>query len=172
MKKEQGIIKAEFKPLIIGFILIFALVPIVVWTALITNDGLIPTIIVLCELTIIGILMIITNIKLNQKNTQGYGICTGVISKVSMGLSDSDEWSRYPVISYKVDGKEYEIKSKTSYGGIISFFLKGIKVKVYYDINDPNIAHTKERLISIVGSMFIFIGIFCLLRYFFNYIIG
>lgn len=154
MEKKQGSIDTEFKLLIIELIIIFAFVPVLVWVSMITDDGIIQSIIVSCESIMMGILFIIAHFKMNCKKDKNYKKCTGVIVKLPIGRSGL----RYPIISYEVDGKVYTVQSRVGHRGIAVFFFKGKKVKVYYDESNLAVAYTKEYISLIIGCLIILAG--------------
>jgi len=167
MKKKQPITDADYILIVIGILIVCAMAPVIVWTAMITDDGVIPRAIISCEIIMLGTFFIITNLKLNSKIEANYRKCMGVIDEAPMVLSGS-KGSRHPIISYEVKGKVYTIQSEVVYGGIAAFFLKGKEVAVYYDEDDPSIAYTKHYLFLIIGCMFLFPGLLVLCSIFYQ----
>jgi len=166
MKKKQQIIEPEYILIVIGILIVLAMAPVIVLTAMFTDDGVIPIAIAACEIIIFSILFIIANVKMNRKIEANFRKCMGVIEEAPMVLSGS-KGSRHPIISYEVKGKVYTIQSEVGYGGIAAFFLKGKEVAVYYDENDPSIAYTKQYLFMIIGCGFMIPGLLLLLSIFY-----
>ena len=153
-------IKKEFIPFIIGFGIICLNIPIVLLFYFL-NPNLMDKfakIIVPLECIMIGITIIYSQLKGRKEEIKDYKTCEGTIKKSDFKLNNSN-WLKTPIVSYVVDGKKYETNSNIGINGIVSFFLKGKKIKVYYKQSNPKITLSNNNTPLIVGSFFIIIGI-------------
>ncbi len=167
MKELKNIKKEFIIPIIIFGIVCINAIIIIIMCLVFESDGTAPSVIIGLEVIVIGLVEIIVDKRLTKKE---YPNCLtktkGTIISDSMQLNESAEWSRYPIVKYVVNNKEYMVKSSTGTGGIMSFFLKNKKKTVYYNKNNPSEAYTKNYIAIIVGSMFIICGILALVATF------
>ena len=163
--KELKNINKEFIILIIifGIICINALI-IIIMCLVFESDGSVPSIIMGLEAIIIGLVVIIVDRRLTKKKYPDCFLKTkGRIVSNPLQLNESAKWSKYPIIKYVVNDKEYMVKSSIGSGGIMSFVLKNRKKTVYYNKNNPSDAYTKNYISIIVGLMFMLGGILALI---------
>lgn len=157
-------IKKEFIPFIIGLGIVCLNIPTVILLYFL-NPNLIEkfaTIIVPFECIMMGSTIIYSDLKGRKKERRNYKVCDGIIKNTSFTLVNF-KWMKTPIVSYTVDGKNYETTSNIGINGIISFFMKGKKVKVYYRKNNPEITSFNNNTPIVVGTIFIIAGIYIFL---------
>lgn len=161
--------KKEFIPFLIILYVSFLNLPIILLLNFFKPEFIIYFVIIFIplECIICGSTVIYGELQNRKNQRNNYKICDGTIKNFQFKLLNFN-WIKSPVVSYVVDGKEYELTSNIGINGIVSFFLKGKKIKVYYKEKNPKIALINNNVFIIVGIDFIIIGIFILLFMIFN----
>lgn len=153
-------IKKEFIPFIIGLGIVCLNMPIVILLYFLNPEfiGMFVTIIVPIECIMMGLTIIYSELKGRRNERKDYKVCDGVIKDTKFKLLNFN-WIKAPVISYIVNGKNYETTANFGINGIFSFFIKGKNVKVYYKEDNPKITLFNNNIPIIVGTFFIIAGI-------------
>lgn len=154
-------IKKEFIPFIIGLGIVCLNMPIVILLYFLNPEfiGMFATIIVPIECIMMGLTIIYSELKGRRNERKDYKVCDGIIKDTKFKLLNFN-WIKAPVVSYIVNGKNYETTANFGINGIASFFIKGKKVKVYYKEDNPKITSFNNNVFIIVGTFFILVGIF------------
>lgn len=153
-------IKKEFIPFTIVFGIICLNIPIALLLYFLNPElieRIFPTIASI-ECIMAGLTIIYSEIKVRKNERKNYKVCDGIIKDTKFKLQDSI-WIKAPVVSYIVDGKNYEAIANFGINGIFSFFLKGKKIKVYYKEENPEKASFNNNVRIIVGTVFAIVGI-------------
>lgn len=126
--------------------------PIVILLYLLNPDliGTFATIIVPLECIMMGLTTIYSELNDRKNERKNYKVCDGIIKNTEFKLLNFN-WIKAPVVSYVLDGKSYETHSNIGINGIISFFIKEKKVKVYYKEDNPEITSLNNNTPIIVG---------------------
>ncbi len=158
--------RKEAKPFIIGFWGIFLNFPIALILYFLAPNLIEKVFLFLVpfELILIGILSIKMDYDFNKNETKGLEMGVGTIKKFEFVLVN-DSWLKAPIIHYVVDTKEYLKPAILGINGILNKFLINKKIKIYYDKDNPDIMFVKDPIFTIVGGMFIIVGIIILCVY-------
>ena len=153
-------IKKEFIPFVIGLGIVCLNMPIVILLYFLNPEliGIFATIIVPIECIMMGLTIIYSELKGRKNERKDYKVCDGVIKDTKFKLLNFN-WIKAPVVSYVVDGKKYETTANFGINGILSFFIKGKNIKVYYKEDNPKITLFNNATSIIVGTLFIIAGI-------------
>lgn len=156
--------KKEFILFLIGFGIICLNIPIVLLFYFFNSDlmGIFFTIIVPLECIMIGLIGIYCELQERKNKRREYKVCDGIIKNTTFKLVNSN-WIKTSVVSYNVDGKNYEVTSNVGINGIFSFFIKNKKIKFYYKEDNPENIILNNNVSLIVGTMFIVVGILILI---------
>lgn len=153
--------KKEFIPFAISLGISFLNLPIILlfdyYNAKLIETVLVAIIIPI-EAIMIGLSIIYAELKSRINERKNYKMCFGVIKKTKFKFFLSN-WIKAPVVTYTVNGKNYETTANFGINGIFSFFLKGKKVKVYYKEDNPQKTLINNNVPIIVGCMCISIAI-------------
>lgn len=160
-------IKKEYIPFSIGLGIVCLNIPIVLLLYFLKPNlvELFARAVVPCECVMMGICIIYSGLKRTKVKTKNCKVCEGVIKKFEFILYDDSDWKKMALVSYVVNGKTYETYSDFGINGILTFFLKGKKIKVYYKEDNPEITYIKDYITLIVGSVFIIVGIYIAICY-------
>ena len=136
-------------------------IPIVIFLYFLNPDfiGIFARTIIPIQCIIIGISLVYYELKNRKNERKNYKVCIGIIKKNKFKILNLN-WIKAPVVSYVINGKKYETTASFGINGIISFFLKNKRVKVYYKENNPQNVLFNNNIFIIVGGIFIVIGIF------------
>ena len=153
-------IKKEFIPFIVGLSIICLNVPVIILLYFLNQDfiGVFATTIIPIECIIMGLITIYGELKSRKIERINYKVCNGVIKGYKFKFLNFD-WIKAPVVSYVVDGKNYETTANFGVNGIFNFLLKEKNIKVYYKKDNPKITLFNDNVPIIVGVSFIVGGI-------------
>ena len=162
-------IKKEFIPFIVGLNIICLNVPVITLLYFFNPDfiGLFAITIVPIESIIMGLITIYGELKSRKNEQNNYEVCNGVIKGTKFKLLNF-KWIKAPVVSYIVDGKNYETTANFGINGIFNFLIKDKTTKVYYKKDNPKITLINNNVPIIVGTGFIVAGIFVFFVFMFN----
>jgi len=158
-------IKKEFIPSVIVISLVCLNIPLAVILSIyypnLIEDVMVALATIQCIL--LGITILYGHLLNQKKERKNYKVCEGVIegNKFKFHISD---WIKTPIVSYEVNGKKYETALNIGINGIFDFLLKGRKIKVYYDKNNPEYATVTNILPTLVGIVFVVVGMFLLIN--------
>ena len=153
-------IKKEFIPFIVGLSIICLNVPVIILLYFLNQDfiGVFATTIIPIVCIIMGLITIYGELKSRKIERINYEVCNGVIKGTKFKLLNFN-WIKAPVVSYVVDGKNYETTANFGVNGIFNFLLKEKNIKVYYKKDNPKITLFNDNVPIIVGVSFIVGGI-------------
>lgn len=158
-------IKKEFIPSTIGIGIICLNIPIVLLLYFLKPALMLKfaTIVVPTECIMMGLTIIYTELKVRKNERNNYKVCEGIIIKSKFTLHNNSTWLKSPIVSYVVNEKKYETTLNVGINGIFSFFIKGKKVKVYYNENNPKITSFYNMPALMFGAFIIIVGLYIFL---------
>lgn len=154
-------IKKEFIPFIIGLGIVCLNMPIVILLYFLNLEfiGTFATTIVPIQCILMGLTLIYIETEGRKRERNNYKVCDGIIKDTKFKIINFN-WMKTPIVSYTVNGKKYETTANFGINGIVSFFIKGKKVKVYYKEDNPKITSFNNYTPIILGIIFSIIGIY------------
>lgn len=161
--KEDEKMRKEAKAFTIGLFGIFLNFPIVLILYFFAPNMMekIFSILAPLELIVMGLLTIKMAHDYDKTDLKGYEACEGIIKGFEF-VYYNGTWLKAPVVLYTVNNKEYLSPVGIGINGILNSLLKGKKIKIYFNKNNPEIIRVKNYIFTILGVMFIIVGIILL----------